>query len=179
MRRFFVVLGLLLVAAAPAMAQNTPQLEVFGGYTYLRATGRANINMNGWQASTAVNFNDWLGLAADVSGVYEGRLSGDFNWHSIVAGPRFTYRKEEATAPFMHVLFGVTRANDEFNTLIGGGTTSTNTFTTVVGGGIDFKIGDRWAVRAGQLDWVLTKFLNDTQSNFRYSAGVVFRWGQK
>lgn len=178
MHRFLFVSALLLVCVSAA-AQDTPRVETFAGYSYYRAAGDANINLNGWHGSVAVNFNDWLGLAADLNGVYEGRAIGDFNLHTFAAGPRITYRKNERTMPFMHVLFGVTRGNDEFNALIGGPPQSDTVFTTIVGGGMDVKINDRWAVRAGQLDWVLTKFRNDAQSNFRFSAGIVFRFGKK
>jgi hypothetical protein len=180
MRRFFVVLGLLLAVSVPAMAQDTPQGEIFGGFSYLRAGRGANINMSGWQASGAVNLNDWFGIAVDTSGVYEGRPGVKFSLHSVVGGPRFTYRKEERTAPFVHGLLGVTRANEDFHLLVGSTVSEpTTTFTAVFGGGMDVKIGESWALRAGQLDWVITKFRNTRQSNFRYSVGIVYRIGKK
>lgn len=180
MRKFLLMVGLLLTVAAPALAQDTPQVEVSGGYTYFRAGRGASINMSGWYGSGIVNLNDWIGIEADASGVYEGRPGVSFNLHSVAGGPRFTYRKEERTAPFLHVLFGVTRANEDFNVLIGSTVVEpTTTFTTIIGGGMDVKINDRWAVRAGQLDWVITKFQNTRQSNFRFSTGIVFRFGKK
>jgi hypothetical protein len=48
------------------------------------------------------------------------------------------------------------------------------------GGGIDFKVSKHVSVRPVQADYFLTKIpdgLNNRQNNFRFSAGVVFRFG--
>jgi hypothetical protein len=51
-----------------------------------------------------------------------------------------------------------------------------------LGGGLDAKVSDHFAIRVGQFDYVLTKFdvdqdgSKDTQHNFRFSTGFVFRF---
>ena len=172
MRRFSLLAGLLaLVLAAPVMAQqDTPQVEVTGAYQYVRLAGFINRNMQGFNGQLAANFNDWLGLVGEVTGTYQHSGVFDANVYTFMAGPRVTYRKEERATPFAHVLFGVTHISN-------GG--SDTVFSTAVGGGMDFKVTERFAIRAGQLDWYLTKFANDTQSNFRFSAGVTIRIGKK
>ena len=57
-----------------------------------------------------------------------------------------------------------------------------NAFDFVIGGGFDFVIKPYIAIRPAQFDFVLTRFGNgftngnQNQSNFRYQAGVVFRF---
>lgn len=46
-----------------------------------------------------------------------------------------------------------------------------------LGGGIDIKIHRRFAIRAFQSDYLLTRFFNGNQHNFRLSAGFVWRIG--
>ena len=70
MRKLMWILALMLFLALPAMAQ-TPQVEVFGGFSYLRAdVGGADLNQKGWNFSVNENLNNWLGGVADFSGHY-------------------------------------------------------------------------------------------------------------
>jgi hypothetical protein len=53
-------------------------------------------------------------------------------------------------------------------------------FATAAGGGIDVRVSRHFAVRPVQAEYFLTKFrdgANNRQNNFRYSAGIVFRFG--
>jgi hypothetical protein len=49
------------------------------------------------------------------------------------------------------------------------------------GGGLDIPVSKLISIRPAEIDYLLTRFNNqftDTnQSNFRYSAGVVFTFG--
>ena len=109
-------------------------VEVFGGYSYFHAeTGR---DLHGWNGSVAANLNKWFGLVVDVSGHYDSSSSSivvtipdfptlpglppiefrtrvDTNIHTIMVGPRFSYRKIEKITPFAHALFGVSRTHTE------------------------------------------------------------------
>ena len=59
---------------------------------------------------------------------------------------------------------------------------SNNAFDFIIGGGIDIPVTHVIAIRPVELDYVLTRFGNsftagnNNQSNFRYQAGVVFRF---
>jgi len=52
----------------------------------------------------------------------------------------------------------------------------------VVGGGFDIPVSKSFAIRPVQFDYVLTRFGNqlgggnNSQHNFRYQAGIVFRF---
>jgi len=48
------------------------------------------------------------------------------------------------------------------------------------GGGIDVKLSKHFSIRPVQAEYFLTKIpdgLNNPQNNFRFSAGIVFRFG--
>ena len=181
MRKFLWLLVVVLSFSASAMAQDTPTIEAFGGYQYLRAGKGASINMQGWNGSVAVNLNDWFGIVADASGAYTSRtgVANTLSLHTFTFGPQFTYRKDTRTQPFARLLFGATRANETFSTFTLGPARANSTFTMILGGGMDFKINDRVSIRAGQLDWLQTKFRNSRQSNYRFSTGIVFKFGKK
>jgi opacity protein-like surface antigen len=57
---------------------------------------------------------------------------------------------------------------------------SKTAFGMTAGGGIDFTVSRHFAIRPVQAEYFLTKFpdgLNNRQNNFRYSAGIAFRFG--
>ncbi len=73
MRRILLVVSLLFLLPLCTKAQDTPSVEVFGGYSYFHAeTGR---DLHGWNGSVAANLNRWFGLVADVSGHYDSSSS--------------------------------------------------------------------------------------------------------
>jgi outer membrane immunogenic protein len=81
-------------------------------------------------------------------------------------------------APFAQILFGGVRTTDG----IARSTGTENNFAITAGGGIDFKVSKHVSVRPVQADYFLTKMpdgLNNRQNNFRFSAGVVFRFGSE
>jgi hypothetical protein len=171
-----LLLGLL---AAGAQAQNTPQAEVFGGYSFLRINPGSGIPGEnvpaGWHASVAGNFNSWFGLAGDFSGHYKDIFGVNVNAHTFTFGPRFTARASDSVQPFAHFQVGGARIGAGISGF-GGSDTS---FAAVVGGGVDVKLNDRVAWRVGQFDYVLTRFGGDSQHNVRFSTGIVFRFGSK
>lgn len=121
MRKTLLIAGFLFLPVTVA-AQEAPRAELFGGYSYFRADGGGNLH--GWNASIAGNVSGWFGLVADFSGHYGSqslRVQGpgmvfidadaDADVHNFLAGPRFSYRKNERLTPFAHALFGVARAH--------------------------------------------------------------------
>ncbi len=69
MRNLSLLAALLLLIPSPAMAQNTPKAEIFGGYSIVPAVGIDQV-LHGWNASVNGNINDWLGIRVDFSGHY-------------------------------------------------------------------------------------------------------------
>jgi hypothetical protein len=169
-----------------AIAQETPAVEIFGGYCFFHQ-GSSEIvnmpnefNMHGWNASVAVNVNKWMGFVADLGGVYKVRSYdrlGTEN-HSFMFGSKFAARKAKIT-PFAQILFGVMQEN-----VTGAGFgyeyANQSNFAMAFGGGLDIKAGDILAIRSIQFEYFRVRaggaeFLN----NLRYSAGVVFKLGKR
>lgn len=190
MRKFFGLVVLLISFALPAVAQNTPKLEVFGGYQYMHFDlSGSTLNMNGFDASATYNFGRWLGMTADVGGLYNGSTpnaggpNGTTHIYNYMFGPTIYPFGHRRITLFVHGLAGDGHIHIYLPPF--GGTpalTLTDTsFTYAAGGGFDATISRHIAVRLFQGDYEQTQFLQDdgfpAQKNIRIAAGIVFRLG--
>jgi hypothetical protein len=188
---------------ARGMNLGTPRVELFMGYSYLRAlpamaAGNRLVWLNGGSASIAFNVNRHLGLVADVgdftnseiqfTGAYGATVDvNDQNGgvFSYLFGPRISFRHDRIT-PFVQVLFGgvraseVSLANCTVNcTLL----PEQNAFALTAGGGLDVKLRRHIAIRVIQAEYMMTGFPSYTtgaaamQNDMRLSTGIVFRFG--
>jgi opacity protein-like surface antigen len=61
-------------------------------------------------------------------------------------------------------------------------TNSQNAFAMTVGGGLDYRLSSRFSIRPAQVEYLLTRFNEFTdsraqsQNNLRVSTGIVFRF---
>ena len=89
-------------------------------------------------------------------------------------GPRLSLRHGMVT-PFVQVLLG--------GVLTSSGIEQTgwqSHFAMTAGGGIDLKVSKYFSIRPVQAEYFLTKIpdgLSNRQNNFRFGAGIVFRFG--
>jgi opacity protein-like surface antigen len=183
MRNVVIVIGIILCFCSSSRAQDAPRVEIFAGYSYLNldTEGAGNrLNMNGWEASAAFNFNHWLGAEGDFSGHYKGNCGGvseltckDF---SFMGGPRVTYRSNRITG-FVHGLFGADNGSLNFQ----GASVSDTPFALAAGGGVDYAATNRISIRVAQVDYFMTEHFKafgvPHQNNVRVSSGVVFTFG--
>ena len=180
---------LVLMVPLAALAQpEYPPVEVFGGYSYLRANPE-EFNLNGWNASVTGNVTDWFGIEGDFSGHY-GHPKDEFgsipevniDHYTFMVGPKLSYRAGSIT-PFGHFLIGAARASTKVEFL---DRISDWALATVVGAGVDVNVSKSIALRVAQADWLMTRFETDPdyyyyyghherQNNFRFSAGIVFK----
>lgn len=185
MRKFWCLLGLLLLFSVAASAQDNPKADVFLGYSYLRVnpgtiSGIPGFNLNGGVGSVNYSRGHSLGVVGEFGGYHVGSIGGvpvSGTLLTYLFGPRFTYHSGSRISPFAHVLFGGAHVNGSAF----GGTTSANSFAVAIGGGVDAKVAEHVAVRLGQFDYLLTRFdISGTgrtsQNNLRYTGGIVFRW---
>ncbi len=173
------LLALCMTAPLAKAQDETPKAELYGGYDYVRLnTGGSSFNFNGGGGQFAYNANHWLGLVGDLDGYYTSSAFGA-GLFSYMFGPRINVRGHGRVTPFAQVLLGGARSID---------TSPLNAFAMTAGGGIDVKISRHFAIRPVQAEYFLTKFTvaatssiaaNNLQNNFRYSAGVIFRFGGK
>ncbi len=168
MRKLLLLLVGLLAMGMTAVAQDAAKVEVFGGYQYLRVNpgqGLSGENFNGWNGAVTGYVNNWLGITGDISGSYNNGV----HIYTFMGGPTLSPARSKSLVPFVHALFGDVHAS--------GGGVSDNAFGMALGGGLDvLGVHGHIGVRLAQADYVMSRFASATQNNFRYSAGVVFRF---
>jgi opacity protein-like surface antigen len=175
LRKALCAMSLVFVALLPAIAQDVPKVEVFGGYSW------SGGNFHGWNASATGNINKRFGIVADFSGHYGSELGlvrVNQNAHSFLFGPRLSFRGKRLT-PFVYSLFGATRFAE--SAVISGQhlSAASTGFSLAIGGGLDVKVNERIAIRAFQLDY-FRPIVNDEPNNRgRLAFGVVLRLGKK
>jgi opacity protein-like surface antigen len=80
--------------------------------------------------------------------------------------------------PFGQVLFGVAHTGRALLAT----PNSQNAFAMTVGGGLDYRLSSHFSIRPAELDYLLTRFNEFTntsaqsQNNLRVSTGIVFRF---
>jgi hypothetical protein len=176
MKRYIVILAVLLIGALPLLAQNeSPRVEVFGGYSYVSADfgGGGRQSLNGWNGQANINVNRWLGLTGDFGGYYGSPFHVSLHDFSFLFGPTLTYRQQHF-APFFHALFG----GNHTSVSALGRSTSDSVFAMAIGGGLDIPLKPRFGLRLAQVDWLRTNNFGGTQNNIRVSTGVMFNFGK-
>ena len=170
-----------------------PHWEWFLGYSYLNGRVGSDIksyNGNGGSSNIEYNFNRWFGLVADLGFYHAGtvdHVSMNANQGTYLFGPRLNYRFGEGRRHnlFGQVLLGGAHTNSRIPTLLTFPTLSDSKdgFGMVVGGGLDVGVAKHVAIRLIQAEYLLTDYSlangYKPQNDFRYSAGVVLRWGAK
>jgi len=178
------------MASAQDQNQNSPKVEAFGGYSYLRVSDQgSSSNFNGGSGSLSYNLAPWLGVVGDFGGYHWSSNGVDANVVSYMGGPKIAYRSGRIT-PFVQALFGGAHLSGTANGGCGaavvhaetngcGFGSSANAFAMALGGGLDWNATPHIGVRLVQAEYLMTMFndgLNNRQNNARVSAGVVFRW---
>jgi hypothetical protein len=172
--------------ASTAKAQETSAFELYGGYDYVRFNINTNVagqspsqtfNGNGGGGQFVYNLNKWVGVLGDVSGLWATNSTGNGVGGAAIPylfGPRANLRRGIAT-PFAQVLFGGVATSSGIEKF-----GWQNHFAMTAGGGIDVSISKHWAIRPAQVEYFMTKLpdgLSNRQNNFRYSAGIILRFG--
>jgi len=165
-----------------------------------------SFSLNGGGGNVAVYFGRAFGIQGDFQGygsqtrhfflppsVCPGGCTGSIqaNLFTYNVGPVIKFRTPHFE-PFVETLFGGAHSNaggNLFQACNGlGGCISTekspsnNAFDFLIGGGVDVPVTRAIAIRVAQFDYILTRFGtgftggNNNQSNFRFNAGVNFRF---
>lgn len=201
MKRIIWLAAIALIFGSAAYAQDFPKAEVTGFYSYLRFNPEnsgtlSSHSLNGGGGEIVFNFNHIIGIKAEFAGYQGGTVrftdpvagsaSASANLFTYNVGPVFKFRSEKFE-PFAEALFGGAHSSFYGNlcqqlTSCVVNNPSNNAFDFVIGGGIDIPISHSFAFRPVQVDYVLTRFGNgftsgnQNQSNFRYQAGIQFRF---
>jgi hypothetical protein len=181
MLKALLCIAVLSCVPLTLLAQETPRVEVFTGYSYLRASNSLSqrVNQNGWDLSVAGNFSRSFSLVADISNHY-GTTPGVFTpigtggkGFSFLFGPQVSYRGVPRLTPFARMLFGGMRASKLVSNSVSSGGTGggfgtvpgplcndylcvvpATSFAMAFGGGLDVKATGRIWIRPFQMDYV-------------------------
>jgi opacity protein-like surface antigen len=174
-------------------AQDTQRFEAFGGYSFSHNTFPifTKSNFNGWNSSSTVFVNRWLGLTADFSGAYGSQRVPVFctpngcydekfslSSYTYLFGPHFVYRRSRY-APFTESLFGIHNPHLARGPLepqlcqpivgcteTGSTSTSYHKFAMALGGGLDIALSHGISIRPVEVDYLLLK-----EPAFRFENG--------
>ena len=166
----------------------------------------SGFSLNGGGGGAAFYFNRYIGIEAEFEGYASLTrtfgfpptanspcprgcvVTADANLFTYNVGPILKYRSDHFE-PFVETLFGGAHSNVYQDlkkacqaTCQTSANPSNNAWDFIIGGGIDIPVTGGIAIRPAQFDYVLTRFGNgftngnQNQSNFRYQAGVVFRF---
>jgi hypothetical protein len=188
--KWALLLSVLWLYAAGTPGQESPKMELFGGYSYVHMVDLGTANINGGSGSVSFNFKPWLWAVADVGGYDGGDKGLDGALVTYLFGPKIAIRRGRIT-PFFQVLLGgaytsadpppavglLARRRAEGGVAGGGEFGSSNCFAMAAGGGIDLRVSPRVAIRLVQVEYLLTKFqdgISNQQNSTRISAGLVF-----
>jgi len=184
MKKFLVALALFSLFCISAGAQDLPQVEVYGGYQMIHETF---LTLHGFVGAVEGNVNEVFSIVGEYSFGYESVSAFDAEANikemTFMGGPRFSYRAERFR-PFAHVLLGGNRISAGVNVpgyLSESG--SITNFAMAFGGGVDISLNEGLSVRPAQLDILTTRVsmdgLTEWGNQLRYSAGIVFKFGEK
>jgi len=175
----------LFLFSSLALAQ-IPSGNVFVGYSYTRTDlvpGRAT-GLNGWNGSVEGKVLPLIGLVADFSGHYGSQslpqacplqivpcivsqASVDVSEYNFLFGPRLSFRVGKFR-PFVHGLIGASHLRESASPVAN----SDTSFADALGGGLDYHLIPLISWRF-QADALQTHFFSGSQSNIRFSTGIV------
>ncbi len=181
---FLPALALLAVSiscplASAQSASKLPEVDIFGGYSYLRFDAKPlgfadSLNLNGANVSASMpDFYQGLGAAIDISGHITGQME-EFNF---MIGPQYTF-EWKGMRLYGHGLYG--RARDRLR-LPGTTVVEPSSLSRAIafGGGVDVPFKGRFSLRAIQADYLITDEFGSSQHNVRLSTGLIYRFGKK
>ncbi len=191
-----LVCGAIVGVAVPAEAQDTPAVEVSGGYQFIHVASGADEGetlANGWYGDVAGNVTKAIGIVFQVGGNYKTETESVGNAgvvinatvhikvHQFLGGVRFNARENPRVTPFAHVLMGafhisgsgevsMTADGEEFFATSSGD--SVTKFELQVGGGVNFMLSKKFGIRTGA-DYVHVFAEEGGLNIFRIAVGGV------
>ena len=157
------------------------------------------LNMIGWDFSAQENTNSWFGGIVDFSGGYGSKSVTLFPpkgtpsvakfspaLFTMGGGPQFSFRHNERIQPFFRVILAAAYSNLNPNTSISNivnakfpaPSTSDTNLALLFGSGFDYRL-KRYAFFRIAGDYIHTFVFEKSENNFRVTAGVSFRIGNK
>lgn len=193
--RMLVISGALALFGVQHLAAQS--LELFGGYTMNRMKPEQDINkanMSGWNTSITGYPFGRFGITADFAGFYanvQPTIVGSngtattlpavsLRQYSFMAGPQVRLFKKGRLETSARGLIGGARGyiSDSGSTSSAFyGSSDQTSLAALIGSNFDFNINKRMALRFSPGLYITQFGVDETQKNFRFSVGPVFRFG--
>lgn len=212
MIKHIFALALTMVLSGSLLAQNERgeynKFEIFTGYSgasLFDGNDEFEPIENGFNVAAVYNVHRYVGIKVDVSGTFRnvngtfitridsppiteiGPFTADHSLYNLTAGVQFKDNRRDAVIkPFVHILVGYGRHEDEINTPCPTIAEcppfdfNFNGTSLIIGAGLDIKINKRIDIRTIQLD--LNPITYDSgrgtslYQNVRFSSGIVFKF---
>jgi len=184
MKKLLVAIALFGLLSLPAFAQDTPALEIYGGYQLVHDSGADfevdSFQYHGFTAAVEGNLTSFFGIVGEF-GYFKHTESVDNLEASIdgipfLFGPRVGYRSDRFRV-FGHYLLGGLKSTLEFDS---SELLNDTSFAQAIGGGIDINLAGIFAIRPAQIDLLSVRYSEGDYSSwsnyFRYSGGVVLKF---
>ncbi len=178
--------GVLHAQAVPLGmgGDDIPRVEIGANYNYFHANAPPGqcgcFGLNGGSGSVVVNVTPvWSGVA-DIAVAFANNVDNTQQNITIINylfGPRYTRRTSSRFVPYGQILLGGAKENVNFDFVI-----NRNSFGLLGGGGVTTKLGRRFGLTIGEVDYVYTRIpnaKNDTQNNIRVITGITYGFGAK
>jgi opacity protein-like surface antigen len=191
LKKVLLLLAVAIAVTVTANAQEFPRFELYGTYSLMVADidPLDDETIHGYGIGFQGNLSKYFGVVGEFTSNH-GRsqqdpvpgtvfLGADTRVNTLLFGPRVSYRTRPVTL-FGHYLVGPAFSKVDQDP---GASFSNTEVAMTVGGGVDVNLSRRFAIRAGQFDYVSIHSdlpLNAGGSswfrNFRYQAGVVVKF---
>ncbi len=179
----------LTFLASSVWAQDTPSMELFGGFSYNRIYQTNNI---GWSISGVKNLGEFLGIEVDlarfgnsdrVDYAANAYYKSKEHTYTIMAGPHIGSRGVGKLAPYIHLLLGAAMERGRYDfyqdgSLVDSSEGKYNNFIMLFGGGIDREWRGPVALRVIQIDYQGIRTQGYWFKGWRLSTGLVLRLGR-
>jgi hypothetical protein len=196
--------SILLFSSVSAAQTDTPQWELMGGFTSYQAGGEfSSVTSNGglknpgqlpgegFQIGLSRSVKSYFRLTGEVNAVFGKELvavehlpaGGEYktgNEVLAVFAPEATIRNIKRVDFYFHYIVGLAHAVDNQVPAVPNG--SQTTWIQGIGFGVDLRTTHRLAVRLLEVDWITSHFPKqdfDAEDDWRFTSGVVFRFGKR
>lgn len=138
---------------------------------------------NGVEGFVKGNVSRYVGLVGDYSfhrksyneTIGASNLNFDVDLHTLMGGVEIKdNNKETKVKPFARGLVGFQHSRAKASGITSFSESDTG-FSAAIGGGLDFRVSPRVDFRAIQFDYNPTRQSGETQHNFRFGIGFIFR----
>ena len=185
---FFWMIGLALTGSA--FSQDSRVTELFGGYSFIETDpgidGLDSFGSNGVHVEVSRFFSQKFGVGLELSShfgstsmVAEGPHDLSSTQYSLLIGPRLNSLSFWRIRLSTRALFGFSTVDldveqaDEMNSIPASLEDTQTDFAIALGASIDVELSERISLRLIQSNRFFTFFGDGTQSNTRYSSGIL------